>query len=38
MINITSSKTHKIGWRVEPKFKIILPSKDFSILLQIQQY
>jgi len=38
MVNVCSSKTHKVGWRVEPKFQINIHSKDYSILLQIQQY
>nr|YP_010470477.1 LAGLIDADG endonuclease [Inonotus hispidus]YP_010691052.1 LAGLIDADG endonuclease [Phellinus igniarius]UVF37965.1 LAGLIDADG endonuclease [Inonotus hispidus]WBU93153.1 LAGLIDADG endonuclease [Phellinus igniarius] len=37
-IIITKSKTHKSGWRIEPKFQIGLHKRDLSLLLQLQQF
>lgn len=35
---ISRSKTHKIGWSVEPKFELQLHIREHSLILQIQEF
>lgn len=38
MINITKSKTNRIGWQIQACFQILLHSRDKELLIKIKYF